>query len=98
MIKLAGASPVSGATIVNISPATMDEYALRESSGVAIVDVEESSNAANVSFQKGDVILVVNDKKIATTRDLEAATKANAYYWKLTLKRGGEIINTVLGG
>ncbi len=90
-IVLSGASPLAGATVVNISPATTDEYALRDAtSGVAIVDIADGSAAANVNFQKGDVILAVNDKPIANTRDLDAATKGTPYYWKLTLKRGGE--------
>ena len=44
------------------------------------------------------MILAVNDKKIATTRDLQAATKGNPYYWKLTLRRNGETVSTVIGG
>ena len=99
LLKIDGDSPVSGATVVNISPATTDEYALRDATdGVAIVDVAAGSAAANVNFQKGDVIVAVNGKKIATTRDLQTATQGKPYYWKLTLKRNGETINTVLGG
>ena len=99
LLKIDGESPISGATVVNISPATTDEYALRDATdGVAIVDIAAGSAAANVNFQKGDVIVAVNGKKIATTRDLQAATQGKPYYWKLTLKRNGETINTMLGG
>jgi len=51
-----------------------------------------------LNFQKGDVILAVNDRKIATTRDLEQATVGRAYSWKITLARGGQVVTTVVGG
>jgi S1-C subfamily serine protease len=48
--------------------------------------------------QKGDVILVVNDQKIETTRDLEKASAERPNFWKLTIERGGQMIQTVIGG
>jgi hypothetical protein len=43
-------------------------------------------------------VLAVNDQKIASTRDLVQVTAARAYYWKLTLARGGQVFTTVVGG
>lgn len=98
-VKIKGASPLSGATVLNVSPATIEELSIEGvSSGVAVGDVEADTPAANVSLQRGDVILAINDAKIATTRDMERATAGRHYYWKVTLTRGGQVLTSVLGG
>jgi Do/DeqQ family serine protease len=98
-MAISGRSPFAGATIVNVSPATMEEYSVEGvKDGVIIADVKDNSSASAVGLQKGDVILSINDQKIARTADLRAATSARQYYWKLTIARGGQVFNTVLGG
>jgi Do/DeqQ family serine protease len=98
-VKLTGYSPFSGMTVVNVSPAVLEELSIRGvSEGVAISDIEDGSRAAMVNFQKGDVILAINDNAIGTTRDLEKAARLPHDYWKLTIARGGEVITTVIGG
>jgi Do/DeqQ family serine protease len=98
-IKLGGNSPFAGATIVNVSPAVIEEMSLHGvSDGVVISDIEEGSTAAEVNFQKGDVILAVNGVKLQTTHDLQRAASGRHSYWKLTIERGGEVVTTVLGG
>ena len=98
-LTLNGRSPFSGATVVNLSPAVTEEFsieAFRE--GVVITEVAQGSAAANVGLQKGDVILAVNDAKIARTGELQRLTDTRRNWWKLTLGRGGQVITTVLGG
>ncbi len=98
-VKLTGSSPFSGATVINLSPAVLEELSLRGvSEGVAVSEIEEGSRAAMVNFQKGDVILAVNDRAVKTTRELEEALKSRRAYWKLTIARGGEVITTVISG
>ena len=46
----------------------------------------------------GDVILAVNDAKIARTAELQRVTETRRNWWKLTLGRGGQVITTALGG
>ncbi len=96
-IVLDGASPFAGITAVNLSPAVEEEMSSPENhDGVVIINVAPDSNAAAVAFQKGDMILSINDVSIKTTANLQAATTGRHYYWKLSLLRGGEVINTVL--
>jgi len=99
-LKIGGASPFAGATVVNLNPAVVEEYSVEGvSSGVIVSEVAPDSAAANVNFQRGDVIIEVNDAKISTTRDLERATAGGRhYYWKITLGRGGQVLTTVIGG
>ena len=98
-LKVSGRSPFTGATFVNISPAVTEELSIETfREGVVAVEIPEDSLAASVGLQKGDVVLAVNDAKIARTGDLEKATAARKSYWKLTIGRGGQIFTTVMGG
>ncbi len=99
LVKLAGNNPFAGISAVNLSPAVAEELSIEDTKeGVVILDIDPDSNAAAVNFKKGDVLLSVNDKAIANTRDLNEATSGRHYYWKLTIGRGGEVVTTVLGG
>ena len=96
-VTLSGDSPFAGITAVNLSPAVEEELSCPENhDGVVILSVAPNSNAAAVAFQKGDMILSINDVPIKTTHNLQAATTASKDYWKLSVLRGGEVINTVL--
>ncbi|MDB5651458.1 MAG: serine protease [Hyphomicrobiales bacterium] len=98
-LTISGRSPFGGATVVNVSPATTEEFSVETvKEGVIVTDVEENSSAAAVGIQKGDVIIAVNDAKIARTADLKTASAGRNYYWKLTLARGGQVFTTVVGG
>src|SRR6202045_1229282 len=98
-ITLTTRSPFQGAKVANISPAVADELHLdADTEGVVVTDLGDDSTAANVGFQKGDIILAVNSQKIAKTSDLEKATRDSARLWRITLMRGGQQINVALGG
>jgi Do/DeqQ family serine protease len=98
-IVLTSRSPFQGAKIANISPAVADELHLdTDTEGVVVTELGDDTTAANVGFQKGDVILAVNSQKIAKTSDLERATRESARVWRIVLMRGGQQINVTLGG
>jgi S1-C subfamily serine protease len=98
-IVLTSRSPFQGAKIANISPAVADELHLdTDTGGVVVTELGDDTTAANVGFQKGDVILAVNNQKIASTSDLERATRESARVWRIVLMRGGQQINVTLGG
>ena len=61
-VKLAGTSPFTGATVVNLSPAVEEELSIEGvHEGVVVADVAENSPAAEVGLQKGDIVRAVND-------------------------------------
>jgi Do/DeqQ family serine protease len=98
-IALTTRSPFQGATVANISPAVADELHLDASTeGVVVTDLTDGAAAADVGFQKGDIILAVNNQKITKTSDLLKATRETARLWRITLVRGGQQINVTLGG
>ncbi len=56
-IVLTTRSPFQGAKVANISPAVADELHLdADTQGVVVTDLAEDGTAANVGFQKGDII------------------------------------------
>ena len=98
-VLLTGSTPFAGLTAANMSPAVAENLSEAEDrDGVVIVAIAADSNAAAVAFQKGDMILSIDGKAIKTTKDLVAATSGQRDYWKLSILRGGQVINTVLNG
>jgi Do/DeqQ family serine protease len=98
-IVLKSRSPFQGAKVANISPAVADEMRLDSSiEGVVVTEITDDAMAANVGFQKGDIILAVNGNKIAKTADLDKVTREPARMWRIIVVRGGQQINVTLGG
>jgi Do/DeqQ family serine protease len=98
-IVLKTRSPFQGAKVANISPALADELHLDSSTeGVVVTDLANDATAASVGFQKGDIILSVNNQKIARTSDLERATREPSRLWRITVVRGGQQLQVTLGG
>jgi Do/DeqQ family serine protease len=92
-------SPLQGAKVANISPAVAEELRLDSNTeGVVVTDLADDATAASVGFQKGDIIVAVNNQKIAKTSDLEKATRESARLWRIIVVRGGQQINVTLGG
>jgi Do/DeqQ family serine protease len=98
-LVLTSRSPFQGAKVSNISPAVADELHLdADTEGVVVTEIADDSTAASVGFQKGDIIVAVNNTKVAKTSDLERATSSSSRLWRITLVRGGQQINVTLGG
>ncbi|MFN3892852.1 MAG: DegQ family serine endoprotease [Beijerinckiaceae bacterium] len=98
-IKLSGRSPFAGATVANFSPAVAEETGIEDvTEGVVITEIDENSTAARVNLQKGDMIMEVNSERITRTRDLEEAASGRPRFWRLTIRRGGQVFQSVLGG
>jgi S1-C subfamily serine protease len=98
-LTIQGRSPFAGAQVMNLSPAVKEELSLSggASEGVVVAAVADGSTAAEVGVQKGDIVVSVNGKRIATTRELEKACAERARWWDLTIQRGGQTIRTELG-
>jgi Do/DeqQ family serine protease len=98
-IVITARSPFQGAKVANISPALADELHLDSSTeGVVVTGLAGDGTAASLGFQKGDIILAVNNKKIKHTSDLERAVSASSRLWRITLVRAGQQIQVTLGG
>jgi Do/DeqQ family serine protease len=92
-------SPFQGAKVSNLSPALADDLRLDPATdGVVITDVTEGSAAQSLGFHRGDLVLSVNNQRIAKTRDLERATAQPSRVWRITIMRGGQQMSVVLSG
>jgi Do/DeqQ family serine protease len=98
-VQIKSRSPFLGATVSNLSPALADELRLdSQAEGVVITEVADSSTAQSVGFQKGDVVVSVNNEKINKPADLERVTAAGGRQWRITIMRGGQQISVIFSG
>jgi Do/DeqQ family serine protease len=98
-IEIRARSPFLGATVANLSPALADDLRLdAQARGVVIVAVADGSEAQSLGFQKGDIVLSVNNQKIERSADLDRVTRAGGRQWRVTITRGGQQITVMLAG
>jgi Do/DeqQ family serine protease len=98
-VQIKGQSPFVGTTVTNLSPALADELRLDpQTEGVVITDVADGSPAQSIGFQKGDVVVSVNNQKIAAPDDLERLSAAGGRQWRITINRGGQQISVMFAG
>lgn len=94
-VEIGGNSPFTGASFVNLSPATQDELSIDGfKTGVAVERVQEDSIASSW-LQKGDVILSVNGVKISRTTDVRDVAASRPTYWKVSIGRDGQVLTSV---
>ena len=90
-LVIASPSPFQGAKVSNLSPLLADDLQLDPSlQGVVIVDVATGSPAQSLGFQRGDLLLSVNNAKIAKTGGLERIAGQQSRVWRITFMRGGQ--------
>ena len=98
-VQIRGQSPFLGATVANLSPALADELRLDpQTEGVVITAIADGSAAQSVGFQKGDIVVSVNNHKIVKSADLERVTSTNSRQWRVTIERGGQQISVTFSG
>jgi len=98
-IEIRSRSPFLGATVANLSPALADELRLDlQSHGVVIVGVSSGSAAQSIGFQRGDIVVSVNNQKIEKSTDLDRVVRAGSRLWRITIDRGGQQISVTFSG
>src|SRR5262249_59795002 len=87
-IVIGSASPFQGSKISNVSPALAEDLRLDPTTqGVVILDVADGSPAQRLGFQRGDLVLTVNNTRIAKTGDLQRIAGQQNRVWRLTIIR-----------
>jgi Do/DeqQ family serine protease len=96
---IASPSPFQGAKVSNLSPALAERLRLDPSSqGVVIIEIANGSPAQSLGFQPGDLVLSVNNAKIAKTRDLERVAGQQTRRWSITIVWAGQQLSVELRG
>ena len=91
---LGGRNPLSGATVVNLSPAVADELGIDPfaATGGVLVTKVEPGIAAEAGIRPGDLIREINGRKVRLVGDLRAALSGGGGEWAITIQRGGQVI------
>lgn len=92
-----GTNPLQGAMIANLSPAVAEELGMKDAEkGVVILELKEGY-AAGIGVQAGDIVLGINDHKVASVDEALTLLKAQRRGWQITLQRGGQVLNLMVG-
>lgn len=98
-IVIKARSPLTGAKVGNLSPALADELRLDPSTeGVVVLEIAGGSPAQRLGFQRGDVVLAINEKKVETSKELEKVTRDTNRMWQITILRNGRQVTAQFGG
>jgi len=91
---LKGKHPLSGITVANISPAVLSELGLEESEsdGVVILDPGSNNLVGGLAFEKGDLILEINSKRVTSTKQLETLLAETGQSWQIIVQRGENLL------
>lgn len=98
LTQLQGRHPLSGAHVVNLSPAVAAEVGLDDAAeGVLVVNVARGSWASRIGLRKGDILLTVNDSEIRLVEELRRATSREQDKWRLEIRRGNRTLRVEVG-
>ena len=91
--ELAGRHPLTGAVVVNMSPALGDELGVDTfKRGVMVLQVRRGAPADKVGLRSGDFVKRVNGSDIGLVRDLITVVSKQAPSWEITIERQGREI------
>jgi serine protease Do len=95
---IAGRNPLTGARVVNLSPAVSTELQTDVmAKGVAIVAVNANGYAAGYGFQPGDIVRNINGANITRVGELVRALNGNNH-WDMVIERGGRKLTLSVDG
>lgn len=91
--KLSGKHPFNGASIVNLSPAVIQQMSLGDHGlkGVAISDIAAHSVSERLGFKTGDIILQINEEDVKSSAQMEKLLQdlSPSSLWKIIIQRDG---------
>ncbi|WP_306887203.1 DegQ family serine endoprotease [Amorphus orientalis] len=97
--ELLGSSPLTGAQVMNLSPAVAEEVGIDfVDEGVVVSDIRPGSTAQRVGLQRGDIVVEINGNEIETTRYLEELSEERPRVWRITIERDGRRLQMAFRG
>jgi Do/DeqQ family serine protease len=88
--ELTGRHPLSGASVVTLTPATAENAGLDPfATGVFIQSLDRGGVAARVGFRPGDIIDAINGQPIRSAEDLDRQMATNRS-WVIGMQRNGQ--------
>ena len=62
------------------------------------LEITTGSPAHRLGFQRGDVVISINEKRVETSKDLERLTRDTNRSWQITIVRAGRQVSANFGG
>ena len=96
---IAGANPLSGATVETFSPASAQDAGVDPFNGVAgvLVTAVAAGPAQRIGLRTGDVVRAVNGQAVTSPAELEGLLARPSGGWVLQIQRGEQLITARLG-
>ena len=69
-----------------------------QAQGVVIIAVADGSTAQSIGFRPGDIVVNVNNEKIARSADLQRIANSGGHSWRITIQRGNQQISVMFSG
>jgi Do/DeqQ family serine protease len=93
-VLIGGRNPLSGATVVDLSPAVAQQLGIDPfiADGGVLVTKVGDGYAASLGVQPGDLIRGVNGQAVTTVKGLKALLAEGGHGWRITIQRGGQRI------
>jgi S1-C subfamily serine protease len=99
IILLGGESPLTGASVADLSATLADRLRIRGAEhGAVIVDVHPRSPAARLGVRPGDVVVRAQGEDIESAGELSELVEAGSRLWRISLNRNGRVSSIVVGG
>jgi Do/DeqQ family serine protease len=97
---LVGHHPLSGCTVANLSPAVAQELGVDDDTrqGVVVIDVKDKTPASRLGVKRGDIVVGLNNQKVASVAQLAAALDLSGDRWRLSVERDGKLFNLAISG
>ncbi|MCW5746854.1 MAG: Do family serine endopeptidase [Alphaproteobacteria bacterium] len=89
--RLGGRQPLTGVTVMNMSPAVADELGLEQAQGGVIVAEVPPDVFAAQFLKGGDYIVGVNNHEVDSVKSLRAMLDGQPERWSITVRRNGEV-------
>jgi len=97
--ELRGEQPLAGAVVANLSPALIDELKLEgEPRGVIVMAVKQGTPANRLGLQRGDIVVKVNERDVASVGQLQELLAVRTPSWRISVKRGQEVLSVKVAG
>jgi serine protease Do len=95
---ISGHSPISGATIANLSPAVAEDIGLQDDvHGVVVTHIKDASLASQIGLQVGDILVALNGQKLENVSASMDVLRQSSNGWRLTIRRQGNEITMRFG-
>ncbi|HXG79885.1 MAG TPA: DegQ family serine endoprotease [Methyloceanibacter sp.] len=98
--ELTGRHPLMGCTVANLSPAVAYEVGFDDDTreGVIVLEVKERTPAARLGVRRGDIVVAVNDERVASVKQLITMLAIGGEEWRLSVERDGKVFNLTIQG